>query len=62
MVRPPHSWASEPSFPPYRVEAPRASDAVGAALREAFEREIGLPDDMVAMLHRLNGRGLRVLG
>jgi hypothetical protein len=42
--------------PAYRVEAPHASDAVGSALRDAFARELGLPDDMAAMLTRLNGR------
>lgn len=38
----------------YRVEAPRASDAVGLALRDAYARELGLPDDMAALLRRLN--------
>jgi len=45
------------SNPVYRVEVPRASDAIGSALRDAFVREIGLPDDMAAMLARLNGKG-----
>lgn len=44
------------SGPAYRVEAPRVCDAVGSALRDAFAREIGLPDDMAAMLARLNGQ------
>ena len=39
----------------FRVEAPRASDAIGLALRDAYERDLGLPDDMAAMLRRLNG-------
>lgn len=39
----------------FRVEAPRASDAIGFALRDAYERDLGLPDDMAAMLRRLNG-------
>jgi hypothetical protein len=39
----------------YRVESPRASDAIGLALRDAFDRELGLPDDMRALLRCLNG-------
>jgi hypothetical protein len=39
----------------YRVEGPRASDAVAAALRDAYEEEMDLPDDMIVLLHRLNG-------
>ena len=38
----------------YRVEAPRASDAIGRALRGAFCGENGLPEDMAAMLRQLN--------
>ena len=38
----------------YRVEAPRASDAVGLALRGAYADDAGLPDDMAAMLRLLN--------
>jgi len=48
---------SQHSTPAYRVEIPRASDAIGLALRDAFARELGLPDDMAAMLVRLNGQG-----
>ena len=40
--------------PAYRVEAPRASDAIGLALRGAYANENGLPDDMTAMLRQLN--------
>ncbi|WP_066796443.1 hypothetical protein [Sphingomonas soli] len=40
--------------PAYRVEAPRASDAIGLALRGAYQDESGLPDDMAAMLRQLN--------
>ncbi|HVJ01619.1 MAG TPA: hypothetical protein VM662_05510 [Sphingomonas sp.] len=39
----------------YRVERPRASDAIAGALREAFDHDLGLPNDMAALLHRLNG-------
>jgi len=49
--------ARQHSTPAYRVEVPRASDAIGLALRDAFVRELGLPDDMAAMLGRLNGHG-----
>jgi len=40
------------------VGRPRASDAVAVALRDAFAghgREPCLPDDMAALLRRLNG-------
>ena len=40
--------------PAYRVEAPRASDAIGLSLRDAFARDLGLPEDMAAMLRQLN--------
>ena len=43
----------------YRVESPHASDAIGMALRDAFVRETGLPDDMAMMLHQLNGHDRR---
>ncbi|MBQ1498650.1 MAG: hypothetical protein IIZ38_10070 [Sphingomonas sp.] len=46
--------ASEARQPAYRVEAPRASDAIGLALRDAYARDTGLPDDMAAMLRLLN--------
>ena len=46
--------AREANIPPYRVEAPRASDAIGRALRHAFTNDIGLPDDMAALLRQLN--------
>ena len=41
--------------PGYRVEVPRAGDAIGLALRGAFDRDLGLPADMTEILHRLNG-------
>jgi hypothetical protein len=43
--------------PAYRVEPPRASDAIGLALRDAFGRDTGLPDDMTALLRQLNRDG-----
>ena len=50
------SSCSAPEVPPraYRVERPRASDAIALSLRDAFDRETGLPGDMVALLRRLN--------
>ena len=38
----------------YRVERPRASDAIALSLRDAYSREPGLPEDMAAMLQCLN--------
>lgn len=43
----------------YQVAAPRASDAIGLALRDAYERDYGLPEDMALMLRRLNGADTR---
>lgn len=39
----------------YRVQRPRASDAVAGALRDAYDAEPRLPDDMMVLLCRLNG-------
>jgi hypothetical protein len=51
-----HASSSEKAgSPAYQVEAPRASDAIGLALRDAFERDYGLPVDMTMLLRRLNG-------
>ncbi|MBY8826803.1 hypothetical protein [Hephaestia mangrovi] len=36
------------------VERPRASDAVGGALRNAFDRDCGLPADMIRLLRRMD--------
>ncbi|HEU4961724.1 MAG TPA: hypothetical protein VFT56_15125 [Sphingomonas sp.] len=36
------------------VERPRASDAIGAALRNAFDRDSGLPADMMRLLQCLD--------
>ncbi|MBX3564238.1 MAG: hypothetical protein KF730_06625 [Sphingomonas sp.] len=46
--------APEARHTAYRVEAPRASDAIGHALRGAYADEGGLPDDMAAILRQLN--------
>lgn len=45
---------SEANARAYRVEPPRASDAIALSLRDAFSREPGLPEDMAAILHCLN--------
>lgn len=58
MARPAPS--SETTGPPaYQVAAPRASDAIGLALRDAYERDLGLPDDMARLLRRLNSADTR---
>ena len=57
VVRSSSRSAPEAQAPAYRVEPPRASDAIGLALRDAFERDLGLPDDMAAMLRRLHRGG-----
>lgn len=46
--------AKDARQPAYRVEAPRASDAIGLALRDAYMRETGLPEDMASLLRRLS--------
>ena len=38
------------------VERPRAGDAIGIALRDAYTRDLGLPDDLAALLGRLDHR------
>jgi hypothetical protein len=55
MTRPNTRSASTAWQPAYQVEAPRASDAIGLALRDAYERDLGLPEDMAKMLRSLNG-------
>lgn len=40
----------------YRVELPRTCDTIGVVLRDAFERDVGLPDDMLRLLRKLNGQ------
>jgi len=36
------------------VERPRASDAIGGALRDAFAGECGLPTDMQLLLQKID--------
>jgi hypothetical protein len=40
----------------YVVTRPRASDAIGCALRDAYDRELP-PADMLTLLRQLNGNG-----
>lgn len=54
MIRSIFLTPSEAMDSPYRVERPRASDAVGHALSNAYGRDAPLPEDMTAILHRLN--------
>lgn len=44
---------------PYRIEAPRAGDGIGQALANAYARDLGLPQDMAALLAKLNDRDPR---
>jgi len=39
----------------YRVELPRAHDAIGVVLRDSYLRDTDLPDDMVVLLRQMNG-------
>jgi hypothetical protein len=50
-----HPSNREESLPVFRVEAPRKGDAIGQALRGLYDRDAGLPDEMTALLMRLNG-------
>lgn len=40
----------------YEVELPRESDAIGCVLRDAYARDLGLPDDMLALLRKMGSR------
>lgn len=40
----------------YRVELPRTCDAMGVVLRDAYERDLGVPDDMLLLLRKMNGQ------
>lgn len=54
VTRPSSCSAPEARARAYRVERPRASDAIAVSLRDAFSREPGLPEDMAAILRCLN--------
>lgn len=38
----------------YRVEMPRAHDAIGVVLRDAYARDAGIPDDMASLLKQMD--------
>lgn len=44
---------------PYRIEAPCPGDDIGRALSNAYARDLGLPQDMAALLAKLNDRDPR---
>ncbi len=41
----------------YVVPSPRATDAIGAALRDAYGSRGGLPEEMIAALRALDRHG-----
>lgn len=57
MTRNPSSPAAQRPDSAYRVKVPRASDAIGLVLRDAYERDLGLPEDMAALLNKISDRG-----
>jgi hypothetical protein len=40
----------------FRVELPRACDAMGTVLRDVYDRDLGVPEDMASLLRKMNGR------
>jgi hypothetical protein len=48
------SRAKDAAANAYRVELPRVSDAVERSLRQAYQREPALPEDMRRALRRLD--------
>lgn len=40
----------------YRVELPRIHDAIGVVLRDTYEREPDLPEDMLHLLKQMNDK------
>lgn len=56
MVRHASRHGSSQSQTGYRVELPRVHDAIGVVLRDIYEREPDIPDDMAGLLRRINGR------
>ena len=40
----------------YWVEAPRTTDAIGFVLRDAYEREHAIPEDMAALLRKIKDK------
>lgn len=60
MTRSSFQSAPEAQARAYRVERPRASDAIAVSLRDAFTRDSGLPEDMAAMLRCLNRHDISI--
>ncbi|WP_174291792.1 hypothetical protein [Sphingomonas bacterium] len=46
-----------PPMTGYVVPSPRATDAIGAALRDAYGSRGGLPEEMIAALRALDRHG-----
>lgn len=57
MVRATISSPQEAPAQAFRVEAPRVSDALSLALRDAYARDLGMPEDMATLLRRLDRYG-----
>lgn len=60
VTRPSSCPAPEARVRAYRVERPRASDAIAVSLRDAFSRDPGLPEDMAAILRCLNRHDISI--
>ena len=54
-MSPPHAQTQRSQ--PQMVEPPRASDAIGVALRDAYCRDGDLPETLATLLRQLNGNG-----
>jgi len=54
MTAMPFSDAKAKAVRGVAVDRPRASDAIGGALRSAFDRDSGLPADMMRLLRKLD--------
>ncbi|MEG3179480.1 hypothetical protein [Sphingomonas sp. LT1P40] len=59
MIRNAPSSNADSANTGYRVSTPRTCDAVGVVLRDAYERDLGIPDDMASLLRQLNVRSLQ---
>ena len=56
MARHTFSHAPASSEGGYRVQLPRTCDAMGVVLRDAYERDLGIPDDMMLLLRKMGNR------
>lgn len=43
-----------PSESGHYVELPRECDSIGVVLRDVYERDLGLPDDMAMLLREID--------